>query len=1472
MTTRSKTQKTTPSPPTRTLQPTAPLTTTPQSTTPAPATTPPATAPPPATTPSPATTPPAATTPPLRKTAPGKKTPRKSTSKRLKCDNPNCTQPIRKGQEAAALKCKQKGCKRLCHKIKCSNISRYEKNPVWYCIHHNPDPTPLSSLFRRPAYSDKCTVNCAGCKKYIKTNDPRIICGGCEKPFHKKCTGIVGRTAQDQYVNSPKSWSCQNCSAPSTIDTEEMVLRPEVAETKSGYFKEQLKIMQWNANAISTKLVELSSNLHNADIDICLIQESKLEKGNPDPVVKGYVTMRADRRNKGGGLVALVKDSIKCEKLARNEKNGTEVASLRVKMKKKEWVQLTNVYCRPANSAGEDVVMETELIPTAANSIICGDFNCHNELWDPFQPADSRGDELLDWTLDKELSILNDGKNHTRNNPGSGGESVPDITCCGSAWRGKAEWRVGESIGSSDHLPIIITINTKVNHQETVGAIARWKRNGVDWKLFQKETEEEFKACPVLKKTRERVERFVSILAGVAKRVVGRTKPGKQTKCWMSPVVKSKIQIRNRLRRTVKENRSEWIDACRAVNEAIETAKEESWRDLLEDVITDADEGKLWGIIKSLNGSTSTNAPNVAMIHNGKTITCNRKKSDIFMQHYARVSKLKFDKSDRDLNRTLKKLLRTPSVDEDSCRDFTMRELDKAISVMRGKGAAGPDDIPPTFLKALGPCGKEELLSIFNQSFRNAECPQSWRNATIIPLLKSEKPASELASYRPVSLTSCLVKLIERMIGDRIYHMAETRNWLHPSQAGFRKGMSCEDQITRTIQRINDGFHTFPPQRSVLVLLDFSKAYDTVWRQKLLLTLAEKGMPLTYIRWLRAFLDNRQARVRFNNTMGGSRTLHQGLPQGSVLAPLLFICYINTLAEIIPTKNLNSLFADDVGILATNRDRDAAVADAQEAVDVVSGWSKEWKLNLNAAKSETSFFSNWTQETKWQPSIMIDGQPIKYTAFPRLLGVVLDCQLTFTKHTENVSKAAGSSCRTLAALGHTTWGWRKQHLNKVYHSIIKSRLDYAGPAWQANLADCNRLSLDRAQNKALRLISGQFKDSPLPALRFETGIPSYQTHMDRNILKSREKALRLPEEHPRRVAREESVIKRLDRHTWCSKADEIAGKLDIKDLSPRKPLSFHTLAPWQNKPLDNIYSQVPGLSGRSDSEARKIELSYKRIRELAADYTIYSDGSASAGVRDGGAGVVITFGDPGDPTVVDTLTKKGSKITCSFNEEATAMDMALDWIEDHCSGSTRVAICTDSQSLCEALVGFGHEISSLRMKLLSAKADISIQWIPGHSNIAGNELADAAAKLATKLDTDPTEITFKSVCAYAKAAITDDTTTHTRSARVYASYSKKKEEEIKSRADQVLLARIRSGHHWCLESYHKLVDKEHDARCKECGEELHDLEHWFCSCVANSHIRQRMFGSPVVELDLLTSDPVAAIAFTRAALGLNKSQ
>ena len=206
---------------------------------------------------------------------------------------------------------------------------------------------------------------------------------------------------------------------------------------------------------------------------------------------------------------------------------------------------------------------------------------------------------------------------------------------------------------------------------------------------------------------------------------------------------------------------------------------------------------------------------------------------------------------------------------------------------MRRLGAPGPDDITPAFLKELGPVALTELLAICNLSFRSAECPQWWRNPTIIPLLKAGKSPSSLPSYRPVSLTSCVAKVLERMIAERIYHLAETHNWFSSLQAGFRKGFSCVNQIIRLSQAIEDGFQQKRMQRAIMVLLDYSKAFDMVWRSRLLVSMAEKGVPMDYINWLNGFLTNRQARVRLHGADSNSKQLHQGVPQGCVLSPLL---------------------------------------------------------------------------------------------------------------------------------------------------------------------------------------------------------------------------------------------------------------------------------------------------------------------------------------------------------------------------------------------------------------------------------------------------------------------------------------------------------------------------------------------------------------------------------------------------------
>ena len=235
---------------------------------------------------------------------------------------------------------------------------------------------------------------------------------------------------------------------------------------------------------------------------------------------------------------------------------------------------------------------------------------------------------------------------------------------------------------------------------------------------------------------------------------VGKTVPGRKTFHVLTPSTKAAIKKRNELRKKVSSHREEWRVACVEAREAVIKDKEQSWKDLLDSAIAETDDSGLWKIVKSLNGCPDSNSPNEVMIHNGKTIISNEKKDDIFSQHYARVSRLCFTKRERRLHLKAKRKVRALSTDKEYSRIFTLDERQTTIHDMKRKGIQGPHDIPPSFLKELGPNALFELLAIFNQSWISSTCLQSWRNATIIPILKLGSPASELTSFRPISLTS----------------------------------------------------------------------------------------------------------------------------------------------------------------------------------------------------------------------------------------------------------------------------------------------------------------------------------------------------------------------------------------------------------------------------------------------------------------------------------------------------------------------------------------------------------------------------------------------------------------------------------------------------------------------------------------------------------------------------------------------
>ena len=262
------------------------------------------------------------------------------------------------------------------------------------------------------------------------------------------------------------------------------------------------------------------------------------------------------------------------------------------------------------------------------------------------------------------------------------------------------------------------------------------------------------------------------------------------------------------------------------------------------------------------------------------------------------------------------------------------------------------------------------------------------------------------------------------------------------------------------------------------------------------------GIPPTFIRWIHSFLIDRRGRVQLFNVFSSSRRFTQGLPQGSVLAPLLFLFYINDLATTLNHDAVIALFADDVSILTTARKREDAEATAQSVVNSVVTWSQEWKLNLNAEKSEVCPFSTWSNDSSWNPTIFIGNQRVRVNTTTRLLGVILDRSLTF-------------------------------------HALVHSKLDFTAPAWQPWLSDTNLSNLDRLQNHSLRLITGQLLSTPLEALRLEADVQSYSTCSKRLILKANKRAQHSTDDHAKRIAPDVNIPQRLQsRSSFRRKAKE----------------------------------------------------------------------------------------------------------------------------------------------------------------------------------------------------------------------------------------------------------------------------------------------------------------------------------------------
>ena len=316
-------------------------------------------------------------------------------------------------------------------------------------------------------------------------------------------------------------------------------------------------------------------------------------------------------------------------------------------------------------------------------------------------------------------------------------------------------------------------------------------------------------------------------------------------------------------------------------------------------------------------------------------------------------------------------------------------------------------------------------------------------------------------------------------------------------------------------------------------------------------------------------------------------------------------------------------------------------------------WSQEWKLNLNAEKSEVCPFSTWSNDSSWNTTIFIGTRRVRINSTPRLLAVILDRSLTFNAHLKELTISLASSILVIRATAHTSWSWCRSTLKMAFHALFRSKLDYAAPAWQPWLSVTNLSNLYRLQNHSLRLITGQLVSTPLKALRMEADVQSYSTYSKCLILKANEKARRSTDDHPKRIALDVNIPQRLQSHSSLRRKAEELSTLLPPDLQHRQNIILFPSPPWQlnSSHTGRISTSVPGITSRADDNDTKRQCSLSTIISYQADYVVYTDGSATGGTRNRGAAAVVTRGSPLQPNPLQSSKQKDAPLPAPMRKK-----------------------------------------------------------------------------------------------------------------------------------------------------------------------------------------------------------------------------
>ena len=526
---------------------------------------------------------------------------------------------------------------------------------------------------------------------------------------------------------------------------------------------------------------------------------------------------------------------------------------------------------------------------------------------------------------------------------------------------------------------------------------------------------------------------------------------------WLSQEIINAMALRDKLKK--EKSFTEYKKMRNKVKSMVRLAKKSLFDKMIKD---NRDVSSLWKAINLItkgNGNRSLDTP--------PNFTANK-----FNEHFLSVSNLLENRCDFNNQYSPSKNLvkfcneKTNGTAPFSIPSITTYETAMYISKMCNKKSSGLDEISPKMLKLSLPYILESLTYIYNISIEGNVFPTALKEAKVIPLPKS-KDFSQISNFRPISLLSVLSKPLEKHVHKHLLEYLERRKLIHSLQSGFRQKHSCHTAVTRLVDTwlsaINDNHLTGA------VFLDFKKAFDLVDHNILMTKLKAYLVNHKAVSFFRSYFSERKQKVLLNGSYSSKGHVKCGVPQGSILGPVLFSIFINDLPLHISNPQIYcDMFADDGTIHVQEKNIIAINTQLQESLNEISDWCTHNAMILNPLKTECMVVCT-RQKRQLGPLLLnlsMADTTIKQVSKHRLLGVIIDQNLTWQDHISHICKTISKNMFMLSKLKHLTDILTRQ---MFYNAHIKSHLDYASTVWDTP-SENHLKKLNSLHRRAVKLI------------------------------------------------------------------------------------------------------------------------------------------------------------------------------------------------------------------------------------------------------------------------------------------------------------------------------------------------------------------------------------------------------------------